>query len=170
MSVLVPSLHGRVLRAFALIVVLAVVLAVGVGYYVTERQMDGFVAQLIAVEADNVAYSLSRAYGNAGGWRSVEQVLADAGYRYADEGEEHEGRGEREEHGGVPQADDVEERHEDGHHGGHEQRCPPCVRHPQAPYPYVHDSPGLALPKVEGQLSAAEAHYGETDQQWEHPA
>lgn len=100
MSVLVPSLHGRVLRAFALIVVLAVVLAVGVGYYVTERQMDGFVAQLIAIEADSVARSLSRAYGSAGGWRSVERVLADAGYRYADEGEEHEGRGEREEHGG----------------------------------------------------------------------
>ena len=100
MSVLAPSLHGRVLRAFALIVVLAVVLAVGVGYYVTQRQMDGFVAQLITVEADSVARSLSRAYGSSGGWRSVERVLADAGYRYSEEEEEHEGRGEREERGG----------------------------------------------------------------------
>ena len=87
MSVLAASLHGRILRAFVLIVVLAVVLAVGVGYYVTQRQMDGFVAQLIAVEAGNVARSLSRAYGSAGGWATVDQVLADAGYRYAEEEE-----------------------------------------------------------------------------------
>ena len=99
MSVLVASLHGRILRAFVLIVVLAVVLAVGVGYYVTQRQMDGFVAQLIAVEAGNVARSLSRAYGSASGWATVDQVLADAGYRYAEEEEGHEGSGEREEHG-----------------------------------------------------------------------
>ena len=99
MSVLAASLHGRILRAFVLIVVLAVVLAVGVGYYVTQRQMDGFVAQLIAVEAGNVARSLSRAYGSAGGWGTVDQVLADAGYRYAEEEEGHEGRSEREEHG-----------------------------------------------------------------------
>ena len=79
MSVLAPSLHGRILRAFVLIVVLAVVLAVGVGYYVTQRQMDGFVAQLIAVEAGNVARSLSRAYGSASGWATVDEVLADAG-------------------------------------------------------------------------------------------
>ena len=95
MSVLAQSLHGRVLRAFALIVVLAV----AVGYYVTQRQMDGFVAQLITVEADSVARSLSRAYGSSGGWRSVERVLADAGYRYSEE-EEHGGRGERDEYGG----------------------------------------------------------------------
>ena len=99
MSVLAASLHGRILRAFVLIVVLAVVLAVGVGYYVTQRQMDGFVAQLIAVEAGNVARSLSRAYVSAGGWGTVDQVLADAGYRYAEEEEGHEGRSEREEHG-----------------------------------------------------------------------
>ena len=98
MSVLAASLHGRVLRAFALIVVLAVVLAVGVGYYVTRRQMDGFVAQLIAVDADNLARSLSRAYGSTGGWGAVDRVLADAGYRYADEEAGHEGRGEQEEH------------------------------------------------------------------------
>lgn len=100
MNVFAPSFHGRVLRAFALIVVLAVVLAVGVGYYVTERQMDGFVTQLIAVEADSVARSLSRAYGSSGGWRSVERVLADAGFRYAEEEQGHESRSERDERGG----------------------------------------------------------------------
>ena len=67
MSGLTRSLHGRILRAFVLIVVLAVALATGVGYYVTQRYLDGFVGQLIAVEADNVARSLSRAYAASGG-------------------------------------------------------------------------------------------------------
>ena len=105
MSRLAGSLHGRILRAFVLIVVLAVVLGVGVGYYVTQVQVDGFVEQLVAVEADNVARSLSRAYRSAGGWAAVDRVLADAGYRYEGgedgaDGEERHGRGgEREEHG-----------------------------------------------------------------------
>ena len=99
MSVLVASLHGRILRAFVLIVVLAVVLGVGVGYYVTESQVDGFVEQLVAVEADNVARRLSHAYGSFGGWAEVDRVLADAGYRY-DDGKGEHGRGaEREERG-----------------------------------------------------------------------
>ena len=51
MNRLAASLHGRILRAFVLIVVLAVVLGVGVGYYVTQSQVDGFVEQLVAVEA-----------------------------------------------------------------------------------------------------------------------
>ena len=102
MSGLAASLHGRILRAFVFIVVLAVVLGVGVGYYVTEVQVDGFVEQLVAVEADNVARSLSRAYRSSGGWAAVDRVLADAGYRYdgREDGEEQHGRGgEREERG-----------------------------------------------------------------------
>ena len=99
MSGLTRSLHGRILRAFVLIVVLAVALATGVGYYVTQRYLDGFVGQLIAVEADNLARGLSRAYGSSGGWGMVDRVLSDAGYRY-DGGEEgHEEGGEREERG-----------------------------------------------------------------------
>ena len=99
MKGLTASLHRRILRAFVLIVVLALVLAIGVGYFVTQRQMDEFVEQLIAVEADSVALSLGRAYASSGGWATVDRVLSDAGYRY-DEGEgEHEGHGEREEDG-----------------------------------------------------------------------
>ena len=91
------SLHGRILRAFVLIVVLAVVLSVAIGYYVTQSQMDGFVAQLAGVEADNVARHLSREYTASGGWETVDRALADAGYLYAREGEHQEGRGERRE-------------------------------------------------------------------------
>ena len=93
------SLHRRILRAFVLIVLLAVVLGVGVGYYVTQGQMTGFVEQLIVIQAGNLARSLSRAYSASGGWARVDRVLADAGYRYDEGEEEHEGRGEREERG-----------------------------------------------------------------------
>ena len=93
MNRLAASLHGRILRAFVLIVVLAVVLGVGVGYYVTQSQVDGFVEQLVAVEAGNVARSLSRAYRSAGGWAAVDRVLADAGYRYEDGEEERSDTG-----------------------------------------------------------------------------
>ena len=93
------SLHRRILRAFVLIVLLAVVLGVGVGYYVTQGQMTGFVEQLIVIQAGNLARSLSRAYSASGGWAMVDRVLADAGYRYDEGEEEHEGRGEREERG-----------------------------------------------------------------------
>ena len=93
------SLHGRMVRAFVLIVVLAVTLGVGVGYYVTGSQMDGFVEQLTVVEAANVARSLSRAYRSSGGWSAVDRVLADAGFEYNGEAEGHHRRDEREEHG-----------------------------------------------------------------------
>ena len=95
-SGLTRSLRGRILRGFALIVVLAVVFATGVGYYVTQRHVDGFVDQLIAIEADDVARSLSRAYGSSGGWGRVDRVLSDAGYRYDGVEEGHEEGGERE--------------------------------------------------------------------------
>lgn len=93
----VGSLHARILRAFVLIVVLAVVLSVGVGYYVTQSQLDGFVEQLAGVEAENVARHLGREYTASGGWEMVDVALLDAGYLYAREGEHEEGRGERRE-------------------------------------------------------------------------
>ena len=99
MSKPATSLHGRIVRAFVLIVVLAVTLGVGVGYYVTGSQVDGFIAQLTIVEADNVARSLSRAYRSSGGWATVDRVLADAGFRYDGEEAGHERREERERHG-----------------------------------------------------------------------
>ena len=74
------SLHGRILRAFVLIVVLAVMLSVAIGYYVTQSQLDGFVEQLAGVEAANVARQLSREYTTSGGWETVDRALADAGY------------------------------------------------------------------------------------------
>ena len=99
MSGRAASLHGRILRAFVVVVVLAVALSVGIGYYVTQRQMDAFVAQLAGVEAGSVARHLGREYAAAGGWATVDRALADAGYLYGGEGEHDEGRGERSERG-----------------------------------------------------------------------
>ena len=99
MSERAASLHGRILRAFVVVVVLAVALSIGIGYYVTQRQMDAFVAQLARVEAGSVAGHLGREYAAAGGWATVDRALAAAGYLYADEGEHDEGRGERSERG-----------------------------------------------------------------------
>ena len=94
------SLRGRILRSFVLIVVLAVVLSVASGYYVTQGQLDAFVAQLAAVEADSVARHLSREYAAAGGWATVDRALADAGYLYAEGGEHAAGGAEGGEHAG----------------------------------------------------------------------
>ena len=100
MTARTTSLHGRIVRAFVAVVVLAVALGVAVGYYATRNQVDGFVERLTVVEADNVARSMSRAYRSSGGWSAVDRVLADAGFRY-DGGEEagHDRRGTHEEHG-----------------------------------------------------------------------
>ena len=79
---------------------LAVVLSVASGYYVTQGQLDAFVAQLADVEADNVARHLSREYAAAGGWETVDRALADAGYLYAEGGEHAAGGGAGGEHTG----------------------------------------------------------------------
>lgn len=100
MSGLAVSLRGRIMLAFAVIVVLAMVLSVAAAYYVIQGQMSAFVAQLGAAEAAAVGRALSREYAAAGGWTTVDRALAEGGYLYAEaDGEEHEGRGERPEHG-----------------------------------------------------------------------
>lgn len=98
------SLRGRIALAFALIVLLAVLLSVSAAYFVTRAQMNAFVAQLVALEADDTARALSREYGAAGGWTTVDRALAEAGYLYPErpDGEEHDGRGERPERGSEP--------------------------------------------------------------------
>ena len=99
MNARAASLHGRIVRAFVVIVILAVALGVGVGYYATRSQVDGFVKQLTAVEAGNVARNLSRAYRSSGGWAEVDRVLAGAGFREGGENGGHDRRGNHEERG-----------------------------------------------------------------------
>ena len=91
------SLRWRLLTAFILIILLAVSLSVGVGFYTTQRQLDRFVEELSRVEANNLAQNLSRAYTQSAGWETVETALADAGYLYSseNEGTEHGEGGEQ---------------------------------------------------------------------------
>jgi two-component system OmpR family sensor kinase/two-component system sensor histidine kinase BaeS len=93
------SLRWRLLGAFILIIVLAVSLSVGVGYYTAQRQLDAFIGELSRIEANNLAQNLSRAYTLVDGWGALEATLFEAGYLY-NEASEHDGSGEGEREGG----------------------------------------------------------------------
>ena len=81
------SIRWRFLGAFILIIVLAVSLSVGVGYYTTQGQLQAFVSELSRDEANNLAQSLSQAYTSSGSWGTVDVALSEAGYLYTNEGE-----------------------------------------------------------------------------------
>jgi hypothetical protein len=89
------SLRWRILGAFILIIVLAVSLSVGVGYYTTQGQLDAFVGELRSDEANSLAQNLSQEYSLSDGWDTLEVALSEAGYLYG-EGMEHEGSAEGE--------------------------------------------------------------------------
>ena len=84
------SLRFRILRLLILIIALTVSLSVGVGYYVTQRQFDAFVADLARHEAEILAGRLSRAYSEVTGWETLDIALAEAGYLYDTETEHQE--------------------------------------------------------------------------------
>ena len=72
-----------------LIIVLAVSLGVGVGYFTTQRQLDVLINKLSSDEADEVTQKLSQAYTSAGGWSTLDVALSETGYNY-DDSFEHE--------------------------------------------------------------------------------
>jgi len=93
------SLRLRILRIMILVAVLTVLLSVGVGYYVTQRQFQAFVGDLSRNEADNLAGRLSRAYTEVSSWETLDIALAEAGYVYDSPTEHQEspgGEGSRE--------------------------------------------------------------------------
>lgn len=87
------SIRWRFLGSFIPIIVLAVSLSVGVGYYTTQDQLNAFIAGISRNEASNLARNLSQAYTSAHGWSMAEDVLSKAGYLY-DKRPEHEGSDE----------------------------------------------------------------------------
>ena len=89
------SIQWRLLGAFILIIILAISLNVGVGYYTTRGQFDAFVDNLSRDEANSLAQNLSRKYTSSDGWGTVEVALSEAGYLY-NERSEHDGEGEGE--------------------------------------------------------------------------
>ncbi len=91
------SLRWRIMGATVLVVVLAVLISVAVGYYATQSRLGEFVDEIGDDEAVLVARNLSREYTASGGWGTADRALSEAGYSYgetpaqegADDGEEN---------------------------------------------------------------------------------
>ena len=99
------SLRWRIMGATILVVVLALLISVAVGYYATQARLGAFVDEIGDDEALQLARNLSREYAAAGGWDTVDTVLSEAGYGYGGSP-----RGERSE---ADEEDHVEASHRD---------------------------------------------------------
>ncbi len=76
------SLRWRIMGSLVFVIVLAVLISVGVGYYATQDRLGAFVDQIGDNEATLLARNLSREYTAAGGWETVDRALSEAGYIY----------------------------------------------------------------------------------------
>ena len=84
------SIRWRILGVLVLAIALTASLSLLVGYYFTQRQFDAFVSELGRREAQDLAGRLSEAYTDAAGWETADIALAEAGYVYDREAENHE--------------------------------------------------------------------------------
>ena len=84
------SIRWRILGILVLAIALTASLSLLVGYYFTQRQFDAFVSELGRREAQELAGRLSEAYTDAAGWETADTALAEAGYVYDREAENHE--------------------------------------------------------------------------------
>ena len=84
------SIRWRILGILVLAIALTASLSLLVGYYFTQRQFDAFVSELGRREAQDLAGRLSEAYTDAAGWETADIALAEAGYVYDREAENHE--------------------------------------------------------------------------------
>ena len=85
------SLRWRILWALMLMIALTVTLSLGLAYYAARQQFDAFVDELGRHETNDLAGRLSRAYTEAGGWGTLDAVLAEEGYLYEMESDHVEG-------------------------------------------------------------------------------
>ena len=89
------SLRWRFLGAFILLIVPAVSLSLGVGYYTTQEQLGTFISELSSDEANDLARKLSQAYTSSDGWETLGAALSETGYLF-DHGAEQKRPGEAE--------------------------------------------------------------------------
>ncbi|MXX80382.1 MAG: HAMP domain-containing histidine kinase [Chloroflexi bacterium] len=89
------SLRWRIMGSLVLLAALTVAISVGVGYWATESRLSVFVSEISDNEAAYLARSVSEEYTAVGGWHTVGDALARAGYLNAeashDEGEDSRG-------------------------------------------------------------------------------
>ena len=83
------SLYWRFLGAFVLLILFAVSLSVGIGYYATLDRLDAFGGELSSKAANLVAQKLGQSYTYSNGWETLVVTVSEAdGERLADAGEE----------------------------------------------------------------------------------
>ena len=74
------ALRSRIMGSIVLVIVLTILIGVGIAYYTTQARLDVFVDRIAREEASRLAGNLSREYTEAGGWETVDNPLAEAGY------------------------------------------------------------------------------------------
>ena len=79
------SLRWRILASLVYVIVPAVLISVGVGYYTTQSRLGVFVDEIRNDETSQLAQNLSREYTTTGGWETVDRPLSEAGYVYEKE-------------------------------------------------------------------------------------
>ena len=83
------SLYWRFLGAFVLLILFAVSLSVGIGYYATLDRLDAFGGELSSKAANLVAQKLGQSYTYSDGWETLVVTVSGAGAgRLADAGRE----------------------------------------------------------------------------------
>lgn len=83
------SLYWRFLGAFVLLILFAVSLSVGIGYYATLDRLDAFGGELSSKAANLVAQKLGQSYTYSDGWETLVVTVSGAGGgRLADAGRE----------------------------------------------------------------------------------
>ncbi|MXZ89453.1 MAG: HAMP domain-containing histidine kinase [Dehalococcoidia bacterium] len=78
------SLRWRIMGATVLVVVLAVLISVAVGYYAAQSRLGEFVDEIGDDEAVQLARNLSREHTTTGGWGTADRALSEAGYSYGE--------------------------------------------------------------------------------------
>ena len=73
------SLYWRFLGAFVLLILFAVSLSVGIGYYATLVRLDTYGGELSSKAANLVAQKLGQSYTYSDGWETLVVTVSDAG-------------------------------------------------------------------------------------------
>ena len=101
------SLRWRIMGSLVFVIVLAVLISVGVGFYATQDRLGAFVDEIGDNEAARLARNLSREYTAAGGWEAVDRTLSEAGYLYDGAPREERSEGSEEGHDELMHQDRV---------------------------------------------------------------
>ena len=73
------SLYWRFLGAFVLLILFAVSLSVGIGYYATLDRLDTYGGELSSKAAELVAQKLGQSYTYSDGWETLVVTVSEAG-------------------------------------------------------------------------------------------